>query len=411
MDTLHDQAIPDDQAELVFFRILQNPVDEDPAEHYRWLHENAPVFCTETGMVVLSRYADVDAALRDRRLGRGEESVQHLTNLPPDLLEPVMARWKRTMVFANPPLHTRMRRPIASAFTPYHVEQLRKTVRDTARRLLEGLADRPGGDFVRTVASPLGSAVVGDMLGVPERDRAELARLSPESMKVFDPLTAADDLPAAAAAEIRMADYFAELLAERRREPRDDMLTRLAAAASDGTLEEVEVVAASANLMNAGSDTAVNLMSNSMAILLSHPDQLALLREDPGRIPRAVEELARLDPPLNLNPRTALTPCTVAGVELTAGQIVIGIQGAANRDPERFTDPDRVDVTRDEGPSLSFGGGVHFCLGAHLGRLVLAELLACLVTDFSAVEPAGPARRRPGHNLRGLSHLPVNLRR
>ncbi|RMI33851.1 cytochrome P450 [Actinomadura harenae] len=411
VSTVDDPATLNGRAEQVFFTILENPPGSDPAEHYRWLHENAPVFTTGNGMTVLSRFAEVDAVLRHRDLGRGEESVQHLTDLPADLLEPVMARWKRTMVFANPPLHTRMRRPVANAFTPFYIERLRPVIHDHAHRLLDRLADEPGGNFVRRVSSPLGAAVIGEMLGVPEEDRDELARLSPESMRVFDPLTAVEDLPAAASAEIRMADYFADLLHARAREPRDDVLSRLARAAAAGELEEIEVVAASANLMNAGTDTAVNLMSNSLGILLAHPDQLALLRREPELAPRAVEEMARLDPPLNLNPRTALRATRVAGLDLEPGQIVIGIQGAANRDPARFTDPDRVDVTRDEGPSLSFGGGIHFCMGAHLGRLIVGELLACLVTHFSAVEPAGPAERRRGHNLRGYTDLPVTLRR
>lgn len=409
MSTLREPATVDKRAEQVFFEILNNPPHVEPIDSYRWLHENAPVFLTGSGMVVLTRFADVDVMLRHRDLGRGEESVQHLTDLPTELLEPVMARWKRTMVFANPPLHSKMRRPVASAFTPRHVEELRAGVGAHAQELLEELADHPGANFVRMVASPLGAAVLGDLLGVPHADRAGLAMLSPESMKVFDPRTAKEDLAAAAKAEIRMADYFSDLIAVRRREPGDDVLTRLVTASDEGALEEIEIVAAAANLMNAGSDTAVNLLGNAIYALLTNPDQLALLREDPERIPRAVEELARWDPPLNLNPRTALAPCAVAGVDLAPGQIVIGVQGAANRDPSRFTDPDRLDVTRDEGPSLSFGGGIHYCAGAHLGRVILAEVLSKLVTNFSSVELAGTARRRSGHNLRGFVSVPVDL--
>lgn len=411
MSTTHQLTLVNADAEKIFFKILSNPPDVEPITHYRWLHTNASVFLTDSGIVVLSRYNDVDTALRHRDLGRGEESVQHLTDLAPELLEPVMARWKRTMVFANPPLHTRMRRPVAAAFTPRHVKDLLTRISAQVRELLDKLADQPGGNFVTEVASPLGAGILGDLLGVPHADRAELARLSPESMKVFDPLTATTELPAAAQAEIQMADYFSKLMAARRRKPGDDVLTRLVAATDEGTLEEVEVVAAAANLMNAGNDTAVNLLSNALYALLTHPDQMALLRKEPRWIPSAVEELARWDPPLNLNPRTALAACTIADVDLVPGQIVIGIQGAANRDPSRFTDPDRLDITRDEGPSLSFGGGIHYCLGAHLGRMVLGEMLAKLVGEFSSIEFAGVARRRSGHNLRGFASLPVTLRR
>lgn len=402
----------DAAAEQVFLSFLDNPPDVEPIAQYHWLHEHAPVFTTSNGMVVLTRYDDVDAALRHRGLGRGDESVQHLTDLPPQLVEPVMALWKRTMVFANPPLHTRMRRPVAAAFTPRHVEDLRRRIVARIERQLDELAGESEIDWVKGFASPLGAGVVGDMLGVPEPDRAELARLSPESMKVFDPMTASTDLPAAAEAAIELADYFGDLLDERRREPTDDVVSRLGVALDGGSLERIEVVAAAANLLNAGSDTLVNLLSNAMYALLTNPEQLDSLPDlPPALLPRAVEELARWDPPLNLNPRTALEPCTVAGVDLVPGQIVIGVQGAANRDPSHYTDPDRLDLTRDEGPSLSFGGGVHYCLGAHLGRLVLGEVLRVLVATGTTVRPAGTARRRPGHNLRGFQYLPVTLTR
>ncbi|WP_147341142.1 cytochrome P450 [Actinomadura logoneensis] len=406
-----DPAAVNERAEKVFFTILENPPESDPAEHYAWLHANAPVFTTGNGMTVLSRYADVSAALRHRSLGRGKESVQHLTDLPPDVLEPVMARWRRTMVFANPPLHTRMRRAISNAFTPYHVERLRPVIHDHAHALLDALADEPGGNFVSRVSSPLGATLVGELVGVPEADRPLLAKLSPESMRVFDPMTAVAELPMAAAAEMRMAEYFTALMGERMRAPKDDVLSRLTAAHKAGELEDVEVVAACSNLMNAGMDTGVNLMSNGLAILLDHPDQIEVLRRDPGLALRAAEELARLDPPLNLNPRTALADCEVAGVRVAEGQIVISVQGAANRDPSRYTDPDRVDVTRDEGPCLTFGGGIHFCMGAHLGRIMVSELLTCLVTHFSAVKRGGPPERRLGHNIRAFLDLPVTLRR
>ncbi|MGI5238452.1 cytochrome P450 [Dactylosporangium sp. CA-139066] len=408
------QAGPTDvdvRAEQVFFEFLGNPPDVEPYASYRWFHEHAPVFRGSNGMIVLSRFADVDAVLRHRDMGRGEESVQHLTDLPPRLLEPVMRRWKRTMVFANPPLHTKMRRKVGAQFLPRHVEAMRELVARRARETMDALADSPGADFVTTVASPLGGAAVADLLGVPEDDRAELARLSPRSMGVFDPMTATSDLEAAAAAEITMADYFADALEERRTAPRDDLLTRLVAPADGDPLEPIEMVAAAANLTNAGNDTTTNLLSNSMYALLTHPEQLRRLREHPELVPRAVEELARFDPPLNLNPRTALVKTTVAGLDLEPGEIVVGIQGAANRDPRRYTDPDALDLGRDEGVSLAFGGGAHFCMGAHLGRLVMSEFLTCLITRFSGAEPAATPRRRPGHNLRGFAELPVRLSR
>ncbi|MEV5826889.1 cytochrome P450 [Spirillospora sp. NPDC052242] len=400
-----------ERAEEKFFGIINNPPDVEPYETYRWFHANAPAFVTDSGMLILTRFADVEPALRRRELGRGRESVLNLTSLPPELIEPVMTRWKRTMVYANPPLHTRIRRRVAYAFGPHFVETLRDSVRARARELLDELAGTPGGNFMELVAYPLGTTVLGDLLGVPHADRDHVMALALDAMKIFDPQTAAAELPACARAEIEQAEYFGALLAERRREPRDDLLSRLVAPADDDPLDEIELVATAANLMNAGIDTAPNLLGNALYALLEEPAQLALLREDPGRIPRAVDELARFDPPLNLNPRTALEPCTVAGFDLEPDQIVVSVQGAANRDPRRFTDPDRLDVLRDEGSSLAFGGGIHSCLGAHVGPLEVRELLAELVTGFRVIEPGGPARRRPGHNLRGFADLPLTLRR
>ncbi|HEX2317153.1 MAG TPA: cytochrome P450 [Thermomonospora sp.] len=407
----NDSAALNARAEEMFFGIVNGPPDVEPIASYHWLLENAPAFMTGTGMLILTRFADVEPTLRRRELGRGEESVLHLSDLPPELIEPVMARWKRTMVFANPPLHTRIRRRVAYAFGPHFVESLRDSIRARARELLDRIAEQPGGNFMDLVAYPLGTTVLGDLLGVPEEDRDRIMALALDAMKIFDPQTAAAELPACARAEIEMADYFGDLLEQRRREPRDDLLTRMVMQNDEDALDEIELVATAANLMNAGIDTAPNLLGNALHALLTHPDQLALLREDPGRIPRAVDELARFDPPLNLNPRTALEPCTVAGFDLEPGQIVVSVQGAANRDPRRFTDPDRLDVLRDEGPSLAFGGGIHSCLGAHVGPLEVQELLTELVTGFADVEASGPAVRRPGHNLRGYADLPVTLRR
>jgi cytochrome P450 len=390
---------------------LLGATDTDPYEHYRLLREAAPVLLTRNGILVLSRYDDIYGALRHQSLGRAADEALsiHADKLADDQLHQAMRWWRRTVLFTNPPDHTRLRRLISGAFTPRHVERLRTLVAAYAEEALDELARQQGGDFMQVVALSLPVKVIAKLLGIAAADWAEFAPVVRDMVEMFEPLADAETLVRAVAAQQRLAGYFADLLAAKRRQPGDDLLSRLAVSCADDALDDTEMIATAILLFTAGFETTTNLLGNGLYALLTHPSQLALLREQPQMIPRAVEELLRFDPPAQLTSRTVLYPCTIAGVDLSAGQTVLALLASANRDPARFTAPDCLDVTRDEGPSLTFASGTHFCLGAHLARLEGAEFFTQLLRRYDGIELAGPARRRPGRSLRGFAELPVSL--
>ncbi|WP_147339701.1 cytochrome P450 [Actinomadura spongiicola] len=390
-------------------QILAGDPEVDPFVLYRQLRDQAPILRTGSDWIVLSRYSDVESALRHRALGRGDESVAHLKYLPQDEAEAVMNRWRHTMVFANPPHHTRLRRLVSSAFTHRHVGALTATIGRHSDQLLNQLAQQPGGDFISTVAFPLPTQVIGELLGVPSADRPRLATLVPQAMKVFEPFTDPTILGRAAEAEAELADYFTRLLTHKRRHHKGDLLTRLAVARDDEALTDTEMIATAILLLGAGLETTAKLLGNGLHTLLTHPDQLDLLRSNPDLIPRAIEEILRFEPPAHLNPRTVLQPCTLSDIELVPGQFVIALLAAANRDPAQFTDPDHFNINRTQAPPLSFGSGIHYCLGAHLARLEATEFFRRMLRRYPTIELSGQPHRERGSNLRGFINLPVQL--
>ena len=403
-------ATPADAERLLADVLLGEPC-ADPYASYRRLREQAPVLQTGGGVLVLSRYDDVYEALRRPELGRaGEVFSAHAGKLPEDQFRHAMRWWRRTLLFSNPPGHTRLRRAISAAFTPRHVEQLRASVAAIADETLGMLAHQPGADFVPLVALPLPVKVIAGLLGMPRGDYPSFAPVIRSMVELFEPFADAATIARAVAAQDELAGYFAELLASKRRRPGDDLLSRLASAQPDGGLDDTEIIATAILLFAAGFETTTNLLSNGLHALFTHPAQLALLRQQPQLAASAVEEFLRFDPPVQLTSRTTMGSCTVAGAGLPPGQTVLVLIAAANRDPMRFTDPDRLDIARDEGPSLTFATGPHFCLGAHLARLEAAEVFTRMLRRFPHLEPAGTPQRRRGSSLRGFAELPVTAR-
>lgn len=401
-------ADPTGAAERLLTSLFTGDTGTDPYDGYRWLREHAPVFRTSTGTVVLSRFRDVDAALRHRDLGRADAALRmQMARLQKDQAEQVMTRLRSMILFSNPPAHTRLRRLISEAFTRRHVEQLRAKVGASVDEHLERLAGRPAVDFMAEVAFPLPVGVIADLLGVPVAEREGFAPIVRDMADLLEPFADASSLARAAAAESQFAGYLTSVLAAKRDRPQDDLLSRLAASRADDALDDAEMVATAILLFGAGFETTASLLGNALHALLTHPGQLALLRRWPELIPRAVEEFLRFDPPIQLTSRTVLAPCSVAGVELAAGQTVLALLAAAGRDPGRFTEPDRLDVFRDEGVSLSFSTGTHFCLGAHLARLETAECIGRLLRRFPVIELADAPVRRSRRSLRGFAYLPV----
>ncbi|TDP31420.1 cytochrome P450 [Nocardia ignorata] len=400
-------TVPSERA-LLLDALLTDHGSAGPYEAFRRLRQTQPVLVTRSGVLVLSRYDDCAAALRDRSLGKADESLGFgLSDIPEELQHQAMHRFRRTMLFRNPPDHHRLRRLVADVFTPRHIDELRGRIVTQVNHLLNVMEARVSVDIINDLALPLPVNVIGDLLGVPFTDRAVAAPLVRALLASLEPGADIAALTAACDAEDQLAAYFADLLAVKRARPTGDLLSRLAVANGDDILDDDECVGTAILLFAAGFETTTNLIGNGVAALLAHPDQMRELRARPELASNAVEELLRYESPVQTNGRTVLQPTRLAGVDLHPGQVVLILLGAANRDPDRFDDPDSLDITRTGVPPLSFGAGIHFCLGAPLARLegsILFPLLASRFPDLRLVEQP---RWRTGLSFRGLSTLKV----
>jgi cytochrome P450 len=355
-------------------------------------------------------HAEANAVLRDRRLGRIWSD-----KAPAERFEAFNLIHRNAILEMEPPDHTRLRRLISTAFARGHVERLRPWVQQLADSLVDGLVERSGGtepvDVLAGMAEELPVAVIAELLGVPTADRPLLRPWSNAIVKMYEygRTTQTEDAAERAAAEF--VQYLRELAAARRQHPGEDLLTHLVTVRdSEGDrLTEDELVTTCILLLNAGHEATVNVSGNGLLALLEHPAELARLRADPTLLPTAIEELMRYDSPLQLFERTATEDVEIAGVTVVRGQKIAALLGAANRDPAVFADPDTLDVGRTDNPHISFGAGVHFCIGAPLARVELQASFGALLTRTSRLEPGAPARRRPEFVIRGLQELPVVL--
>lgn len=409
MSPVSGSALPAPAAERILHEVLLDLVDADPYPGYRRLREKAPVLLTGDGVLVLTRYADCADALRHRLLGRRGGMLGRGAAAPPEDEQLLGLRIVQDgMAFAAPSEHSRLRRLVSSAFSGRHVEALRPRVTARVDARLRRLAESPGADFISGFALPLPVEVLADLLGLSEADRCGLPSLVREMGDALLPGADRAARTRALAAQRVLAGRLEVLLAERRAEPGDDLFSRLAASRADDALTGAEIVGVAFLLFWAGCETTSHALGNALHALLEHPAQFDLLRRDPSLIPGAVEELLRYDTPVQVDARCALEPFAFLGVDLEPGQTVLTLLGAANRDPARYADPDRLDVTRTD-PHLTFAAGPHACLGASLARLELEVLLQRLVADHPRCAPAGPPVRDRGRALRGLARLPVTL--
>lgn len=398
-----------EQVDSLLDGLLTTEGREDPYWTYHQLRALAPVAVAPDSALVLTRYADCDAVLRDPRFGRADPDRLYMTMGLGNWREHIgIYQWSTSMLFRNPPDHTRLRRLVSRAFTARRVMALRPAVVALTERLLDGLAEASGPvNFVDAFAFPLPIAVIGELLGIPAEDRAPFQGLVRDWTALLD-VYDGDVLTRADLAGGQIRDYLADLAAQRRREPREDLMTALVRAESAGDrLTEEELLTTAALLFAAGFETTTHLLGNALVALLDRPDQLPALREGDDGAATAVEELLRFDSPVQISGRMALTDADVAGVPVPAGQRVVAYLGAANRDPARFPDPDRLDLHRHGAAPLSFGGGIHYCLGAALARLEAQVALPALFARFPDIAIAGATRRRDGLTLRGYLSLPV----
>ncbi|QHA04043.1 cytochrome P450 [Streptomyces broussonetiae] len=376
-----------------------------PYDVYRLLRDTAPVQRITgpdgTAAWLVTRYEDVRAALADPRLSldkrRGAPGAYKGLSLPPAL--------DANLLNMDPPDHTRIRRLAGRAFTPRRVQQLREPIRRTADQLLDALGPHGSTDLVASYAAPLPITVICDLLGIPEGDRLDFRQWT-------DGLTAPDPARPGASKEAMaaMLDFLTRLLGAKRRTPADDLLSDLIAVRDEGDrLSEEELMSLAFLILFAGYENTVQLIGNAVLALLEHPDQLAALRENPARLPAAVEEFARYEGPMLLAMRRfPVEDVTIAGVTVPAGETVWVSLSAAHRDPARFPDPDRLDLSRDAAGHLALGHGIHYCLGAPLARAETEIALAALLERLPELALGqGEPTWRPSMRARGLKALPV----
>lgn len=380
----------------------------DPYPYYaRWQEEEPLFLLPATGDWWATRHHDAAQVLTDPRFVKGASGPRQpppeYAHLPP--LEP-------SMLERDPPDHTRLRGLVNRAFTPRVVEGLRPRIAEIARELLEPFTGRARIDLMADFAFPLPAIVIAELLGVPAQDRERFKEWSRRIVLLLDPTQPEEARQEGAAAEIELADYFHHLIALRRTEPRGDLIGALLAVEERGDrLSPGELLSMCNLLLIAGHETTTNLIGGGTLALLRDPEQWHLLQKRPDLLPRAVEELLRFEPPVQLDGRLAAEDVEMGGQTIRAGQWVLAVIGAANRDPGVFAEPGRLDVTRAPNPHLSFGRGIHFCLGAPLARLEAQIAFGALVRQLPgiALDAERPPRRNRNIVIRGLASLPLRL--
>jgi cytochrome P450 len=384
----------------------------DPYPSFARAREVAPVQWHEgLGLWLAFTHAEVNAVLRDRRLGRIWADRD-----PAGRFESFNLIHRNAILEMEPPHHTRLRRLISTAFARGHVERLRPWVEELAGRLVDELLEESAGTRpvdLLTMAEQLPVAVIAELLGVPEADRQLLRPWSNAIVKMYEYERTRQREDAAERAADEFVAYLRELAADRRRHPGDDLVSHLVSVrdADGDRLTEDELVTTCILLLNAGHEATVNVTANGTLALLRHSDQLRRLRADRSLLPTAIEEFMRFDSPLQLFERTATEDVEVGGNTVEKGQKIAALLGSANHDPAVFADPETLDVGRAENPHVSFGAGVHFCIGAPLARVELQASFGALLDRTSSLELGGEPVRRTEFVIRGLAELPVVLRR
>jgi len=400
-----------DRADDLIHRVMATPEGHaDPYPLYRQLQAVAPVHRSGLdGVWYVSGFEACRHLLGDHRIGKSNQFIVPRHGVDPERIRLAQRRRRTSMITANPPEHTRLRGAAKGAFIPPTMEALRPRVSAIIDERLDRLAALGEADVMAELAFPMPVTVVGEMVGVPEEDREwfrPLMRIlvssdsfnrTPEMHRQVE--QAGDELEA----------YFLELIARRRKEPADDLLSYFVGQADDGLLDEEELFATVTLLFFAGFLTTTNLIGNGLVALFNHPAEQARLWADPEQAASAVEEIVRFDSPVQFVHRNVLEDFEYDGHHLVAGDIVLALLASANRDPGRFADPDRFDVARRDNLHLAFAWGLHFCLGARLARLEGQLVLAGLVERFARVELAGEPVRNPGLAIRGFDSLPVRF--
>ena len=391
---------------------LDDPaVVADPYPAFARARAAAPVQWHEGLQLWLAfTHAEANAVLRDRRLGRIWSD-----KVPAERFQSFNLIHRNAILEMEPPSHTRLRRLISAAFARGHVERLRPWVEELAGRLADDLLERSGGsepvDLIGGMADQLPVAVIAELLGVPAADRPLLRPWSNAIVKMYEYGRTREREDAAERAADEFVTYLRDVVADRRASPGDDLISSLVGIrdAEGDRLTEDELVTTCILLLNAGHEATVNVTGNGTLALLRNPHQLQRLRDDRSLLPTAIEELMRFDSPLQLFERTATEDVEIGGITVQRGQKIAALLGSANHDPTVFAEPEALDVGRADNPHITFGAGIHFCIGAPLARVELQASFGALLSRTSRLELGRPARRRPEFVIRGLAELPVVL--
>jgi len=387
-----------------------NPTDPafraDPHPFLKHLREVDPVNETPVGIWRLTRYADCVRLLTQVPTGvRMADGKLFGEDLVPN------AGPGEFMLQQDPPNHTRLRRLVSKAFTPRAIERLRERARRLADELIERVAARGEMDVIADLALPVPSTVICEMMGVPVADREKFTDWTAQATHLLGAMFAPPEVvERGLAAGAALRDYFEQLIAERRRSLTDDILSDLIRAEEAGDrLSPTELLSQSVGLLIAGFETTIGLIGNGVLALLRHPDQLALLQDHPDLIAGAIEECLRFDGPIALTPRILREDTEFGGKLIPKETQVWAMLLAANRDPAQFGEPERFDITRAENPHLAFGGGTHFCLGAHLARMEAQVAIGTLVRRLGALELATDELQWGRSLFRVLDRLPIRF--
>jgi cytochrome P450 len=385
----------------------------DPYPAYDELRRAGPIHYDErTDHWLITRHADVNALLRDRRFGRSylhlatHEEMGHQPD--PEPQAPFWHVIRNGMLDREPPDHTRLRGLVSRAFTPRRVAEMRDTIQDIVDGLVDEALARGEFDLLATVLEPLPVTVIAELLGVPEADRHLLRPWSAEICLMYELNPSEEYARRAARASVEFGDYLADLSRARRANPGSDLISGLTQVVVEGDrLTEDELVGTCVLLLNAGHEASVNGSGNGWWALFRNPGELARLRAHPALLPTAIEELLRYDTPLQLFERWVLQDSEVCGVHVPKGAELGLLFGSSNRDPDVFVEPDRLDLGRDPNPHITFGAGIHFCLGAPLARLEMQIAFETILRRMPRLELVAEPEWKPTYIIRGLKSLPV----
>ena len=383
----------------VAYDLLSPQLIKDPYPMYREMRSRDPVHRMRLVKAwALTRHADVEAVLRDhKRFCNGSRIL--VKTIPLSLLD------------MDPPEHTRVRALVSKAFTPRAIGKLQAHIQDITDNLIDSAAKKNEFDVIADLGYPLPITVIAEMLGVRPQDMDRFENWSDALAYAVDPIVTKEQVRGIKQAAEEAYEYFEEIIDERHRTPRDDIVTALIQAEESGDrLTHEEMLSVMLLLLMAGNETTRNLIGNAVLALLQSPLQLTRLREDPGLLDSAVQEFLRYDSPVQVNGRAATEDVEIDGKLIRSGDVVISIIGAANRDPAVFDDPESLDVGRQDINHLSFGRGIHYCIGGALAIMETRTAIAGLLDRFPYMNLASPPERRESLALRGLSSLRVSVR-